>query len=216
MPPMCSIFQSASSFAKQTEQSSPILGTRGSGKSTIARKMKVTNQGGLTREELMTFRPATYRNTLDSAQAIVPAMCKINLDWVDRVSLGQCTASTRLPSQSTSWLSQLSPDGRRRRTNAYKDDKYHGNTVSYEPTTVHFDLYHISFLGSKLSRLHIVDVGCQHSERVKWFHWFENVTSVIFCAALSDYNQNRIRCQLSLILAGVYSLVPEQDRRIRE
>jgi len=32
------------------------------------------------------------------------------------------------------------------------------------------------------------DVGGQRSERKKWIHCFEGVTSIIFCVALSDYD----------------------------
>jgi len=35
----------------------------------------------------------------------------------------------------------------------------------------------------------MVDVGGQRSERKKWIHCFENVTSIIFLAALSEYDQ---------------------------
>lgn len=34
------------------------------------------------------------------------------------------------------------------------------------------------------------DVGGQRSERKKWIHCFENVTSIIFCVALSEYDQD--------------------------
>jgi len=34
----------------------------------------------------------------------------------------------------------------------------------------------------------IVDVGGQRSERKKWMYCFENITSVIFCVALSEYD----------------------------
>ena len=34
-----------------------------------------------------------------------------------------------------------------------------------------------------------VDVGGQRSERKKWTHNFESVTSIIFCTALSEYDQ---------------------------
>lgn len=46
------------------------------------------------------------------------------------------------------------------------------------------------------------DVGGQRSERKKWIHCFENVTSIIFCVALSEYDQmlleesNQVSCFL--------------------
>lgn len=33
------------------------------------------------------------------------------------------------------------------------------------------------------------DVGGQRNERKKWIHCFDNVTAVIFVAALSEYDQ---------------------------
>uniref|UniRef100_A0A674ND38 Guanine nucleotide-binding protein subunit alpha n=1 Tax=Takifugu rubripes TaxID=31033 RepID=A0A674ND38_TAKRU len=44
-----------------------------------------------------------------------------------------------------------------------------------------FDLQSIIF--------RMVDVGGQRSERRKWIHCFENVTSIMFLAALSEYDQ---------------------------
>ena len=38
-------------------------------------------------------------------------------------------------------------------------------------------------------RIHMFDVGGQRSERKKWIHCFESVTSIIFCTALSEYDQ---------------------------
>lgn len=39
------------------------------------------------------------------------------------------------------------------------------------------------------NKFRIFDVGGQRNERRKWIHSFENVTAVIFVAALSEYNQ---------------------------
>jgi hypothetical protein len=39
------------------------------------------------------------------------------------------------------------------------------------------------------NRIRLVDVGGQRSERKKWIHCFQDVTSVLFCVALSEYNQ---------------------------
>ncbi|KAJ5046104.1 Guanine nucleotide-binding protein alpha-2 subunit [Penicillium rubens] len=54
--------------------------------------------------------------------------------------------------------------------------------------------------------IHMFDVGGQRSERKKWIHCFENVTSIIFCVALSEYDQvlleesNQNRMMESLVL----------------
>jgi len=39
------------------------------------------------------------------------------------------------------------------------------------------------------SKFRIIDVGGQRSERKKWMHCFENVTGVIFVAAMNEYDQ---------------------------
>lgn len=37
--------------------------------------------------------------------------------------------------------------------------------------------------------IHLFDVGGQRSERKKWIHCFDNVTAIMFCVALSEYDQ---------------------------
>lgn len=60
-------------------------------------------------------------------------------------------------------------------------------------------------MGSNL-KLHIYDVGGQRSERKKWIHCFDSVTIIIFCVALSEYDQflledqSQNRFQESLVL----------------
>jgi len=44
---------------------------------------------------------------------------------------------------------------------------------------------HFSIEGNKFL---LVDVGGQRSERRKWIHCFSDVTAIIFCLALSEYN----------------------------
>jgi hypothetical protein len=56
---------------------------------------------------------------------------------------------------------------------------------------------HSFFLKSKSSLTTFnfqVDVGGQRSERRKWIHCFENVTSIMFLVALSEYDQVLVEC----------------------
>ena len=47
----------------------------------------------------------------------------------------------------------------------------------------------IVMIGTYCPHCMMVDVGGQRSERRKWIHCFENVTSIIFLVALSEYDQ---------------------------
>jgi hypothetical protein len=55
----------------------------------------------------------------------------------------------------------------------------------------------------------MVDVGGQRSERRKWIHCFENVTSIMFLVALSEYDQvlvesdSEVKWRLLLGVAGI-------------
>ena len=37
---------------------------------------------------------------------------------------------------------------------------------------------------------HVFDMGGQRSERKKWIHCFENVTTILFIVAVSEYDQS--------------------------
>jgi len=49
--------------------------------------------------------------------------------------------------------------------------------------------FHDAYCILSVFRIHMFDVGGQRSERKKWIHCFESVTSIIFCTALSEYDQ---------------------------
>ncbi|ODV85085.1 hypothetical protein CANARDRAFT_8213 [[Candida] arabinofermentans NRRL YB-2248] len=62
--------------------------------------------------------------------------------------------------------------------------------------------------------IHLYDVGGQRSERKKWIHCFDNVTVIMFCVALSEYDQvllesssqNRLEESLNLFESVVNSM----------
>jgi guanine nucleotide-binding protein subunit alpha len=57
-----------------------MLGSGKSGKSTIAKQMKIIHQNSFLHEELLTYCLTVYQNLVDSTQAIVLAMQKIGID----------------------------------------------------------------------------------------------------------------------------------------
>lgn len=68
----------------------------------------------------------------------------------------------------------------------------------------------------------MVDVGGQRSERRKWIHCFENVTSVMFLVALSEYDQYLHEvsevsgCSLSPTRNYPSSLITQKINRMQE
>lgn len=57
-----------------------------------------------------------------------------------------------------------------------------------------------------------MDVGGQRSERRKWIHCFENVTSIIFLVALSEYDQILFESDNEV---SILSLSPYLNRDIK-
>ena len=66
----------------------------------------------------------------------------------------------------------------------------------------------------KLTVCSMFDVGGQRSERKKWIHCFENVTSIIFCVALSEYDQVLLEESNQVRGALGFSLVHFADRML--
>lgn len=58
------------------------IGSSESGKSTIVKQMKIIHQDGFSPEELLAYRMTIWRNLLESAQAIVLYIRKLQLDCV--------------------------------------------------------------------------------------------------------------------------------------
>lgn len=55
------------------------------------------------------------------------------------------------------------------------------------------------------------DVGGQRSERKKWIHCFDAVTSIIFCVALSEYDQVLLEESNQVLYIYMYIFMIEND-----
>ncbi|KAH7883433.1 guanine nucleotide binding protein, alpha subunit [Phlebopus sp. FC_14] len=213
-----------------------LLGSGESGKSTIVKQMKIIHQNGFSNDELMTFRPTIYRNTLDSAQAIVLAMRKISVDCVDALNRVHAdrimdyrvdsSPSFVFSGEIAEAIYQLWNDPIISQVMDHSSEFYLMDNASYffaEARRIGASNYlptESDILRARLKttgitdtrfnmgqlQIHMFDVGGQRSERKKWIHCFESVTSIIFCTALSEYDQvlleekNQNRMVESLIL----------------
>ncbi|ODO08355.1 guanine nucleotide-binding protein subunit alpha [Cryptococcus wingfieldii CBS 7118] len=213
-----------------------LLGSGESGKSTIVKQMKIIHQNGYSKDELLTFRGIVHKNVLDSAQALIMAMRKIGVDpedannrsYADRILEYRIDAdpSSTIPAEilfniESLWHDPVIPAVMDRSSEFYLMDSatyFFANIrkiagPDYVPDeadvlrarTKTTGISETRFNMGQLS-IHMFDVGGQRSERKKWIHCFEAVTSIIFCVALSEYDQvlleesGQNRMQESLVL----------------
>ncbi|KAJ7629552.1 G-protein alpha subunit-domain-containing protein [Mycena rosella] len=129
------------------------------------------HQGGFSLDELFAYRPTIHKNVLDSDQAAILAVHKIG---VNPVRFGNCVLvdnitdgrrSSRLRSRTQSIIPKIMDE--------HRSEFYLMDSATYFTKVL----------------IHMLDVGAQRSERKKWIHCFESVTSIIFCTALSKYDQ---------------------------
>ncbi|OGM39381.1 guanine nucleotide-binding protein alpha-3 subunit [Aspergillus bombycis] len=213
-----------------------LLGSGESGKSTIVKQMKIIHQNGYTVEELALYRLTVCKNLLDCAKSLVGAYHQFSLepssqkvrDYVQYISdynidpdphttldtkVGEaityiwndpCT-STVLEHQNEFYLMDSAPYFFEEAKRISSADFIPNVNDVLRARTKTTGIYETRFTMGQLS-IHMFDVGGQRSERKKWIHCFENVTSIIFCVALSEYDQvlleesNQNRMMESLVL----------------
>lgn len=194
-----------------------LLGTGESGKSTFIKQMRIIHGAGYTDEDKRTHIKLVYQNIFMAMQSMIRAMdllkiqyedptCQEKADLVKGVDYETVTAfeASYVIAIKDLWSDPGIQDcyGRRREYQLTDSAKYYLSDIDrvaghgYIPTEQDilrvrvpttgiieypFDLQEIRF--------RMVDVGGQRSERRKWIHCFENVTSIIFLVALSEYDQ---------------------------
>ncbi|KAG8855304.1 Guanine nucleotide-binding protein alpha-2 subunit [Tulasnella sp. 330] len=196
-----------------------LLGSGESGKSTIVKQMKIIHQNGYTPEELSVFRLVVYKNLVDSAKDVVMAMKKVGVDCVEGINRRyaaeilayevETDPTFRLSSDIPIAIESLWKDPIIATVMDHSTEFYLMDSASYFFSQVQrigardyipnesdvlraraktTGISETRFNMGQLS-IHMFDVGGQRSERKKWIHCFEAVTSIIFCVALSEYDQ---------------------------
>lgn len=192
-----------------------LLGAGDSGKSTIAKQMKIIHLDGFSHEERLSYKTAIANNVLTSIRTLIHQVHKfgyslergnearaqkildiprdkepcvtpdvgedIAILWKDRAIRDTFIRSSEYQlSDSTQYyfehIARVAKEG-------YVPDVQDVLRSRVKTTGVvetAFDVEDIVF--------RLVDVGGQRSERRKWIHCFEDVTAIIFCVAISEYD----------------------------
>ncbi|OQV11537.1 Guanine nucleotide-binding protein subunit alpha-11 [Hypsibius exemplaris] len=194
-----------------------LLGTGESGKSTFIKQMRIIHGTGYTEEDRRHFIRLVFQNIFMAMQSMIRAMETLHISFQDPRNAENARLVKSVDYENVSTferhfvvaVKQLWADSgvqevydRRREYQLTDSAKYYLTDIdritepSYLPTQQDvlrvrvpttgiieypFDLESIIF--------RMVDVGGQRSERRKWIHCFENVTSIMFLVALSEYDQ---------------------------
>ena len=194
-----------------------LLGAGESGKSTIAKQMKILYKDGYSDKERSAFRHVVYANVVQSMAAIVKAMplLQIEFDNSERlddskliIQTSQMLNDFELAGKIGEALKRLWDDAGVRECFKHSR-KYQLNdsaeyyleeldrlcTQDYTPSEQDVLRTRVKTTGITETRFNyknlefrLIDVGGQRSERKKWIHCFEDVTAIIFCVALSAYD----------------------------
>jgi GTPase SAR1 family protein len=199
-----------------TEVKLLLLGAGESGKSTIAKQMKIIHLQGFTAEERLTYKSIIYNNLVASMKALVQAARDKDIplgagvtEAADRIGAIDVQFFTGvLTPEISSDIKQLWTDDGIKQAYTRQSEFQLNDSAAY-----YFD--HIDRLSAadyvpseqdvlrsrakttgiietdftlEKTKFRMVDVGGQRSERKKWMHCFQDVTAVIFCVALSEYD----------------------------
>ncbi|KAJ7083902.1 G-protein alpha subunit [Mycena epipterygia] len=207
-----------------------LLGSHGSGKSMLVKRMKLIHQG-FDACELAESRTTIYRNVLDSAGTLARVVRRVGVDVLEEGERAHATLllaafpaarRTEVPTPAVDVLSQtanaiLTPAladaiwhvARAPAVERLLEEFYLMDSASHFFTSIHRiaaptyvpseeDIIHASENSPAITEtqlrmgglsIRIIDVGGQRSHHKKWIHCFESVTSIIFCTALSEYDQ---------------------------
>ncbi|XP_044585619.1 G protein alpha q subunit isoform X3 [Cotesia glomerata] len=194
-----------------------LLGTGESGKSTFIKQMRIIHGSGYSDEDKRGFIKLVYQNIFMAMQSMIRAMDLLKISYGDSSSQEKAElvrsvdfeTVTTFESPYVEAIKDLWADSgiqecydRRREYQLTDSAKYYLMEIdrvaapNYLPTEQDILRVRVPTTGIieypfdlEEIRFRMVDVGGQRSERRKWIHCFENVTSIIFLVALSEYDQ---------------------------
>lgn len=193
-----------------------LLGAGESGKSTIFKQMRVLYGAALSVEEKQVITPIVYANTIFCMKTLVQETGK--LGFLDEVSpdnmkyfdiLSKCDENRAIDVQLGTAIEALWADPgithtweNRANFQIVESVKYYFNEIGrimqpdYVASQQDMLLSRVRTSGIVTekyvidgSNFEMYDVGGQRNERKKWIHCFDDVTAVIFVAALSEFDQ---------------------------
>lgn len=191
-----------------------LLGTGGSGKSTIAKQMKIIHLSGFSQEERVGFKNVVYHNVLRAAQTLIqqaklrklPFNNPEAVDIVEAVPLNGITINytSNISSAIDTVWKEPSIKQVYGLSNEYQLDDSAGffldncerfSEPGFIPTEI--DILRVRAKTTGIVEIHfvikkkqfrLVDVGGQRNERKKWIHCFQDVTAIIYCCAMNEYD----------------------------
>jgi len=195
-----------------------LLGAGESGKSTFFKQMKIINLNGYSDKEREDFKKIVYSNILGNAVALLEGSQKLgvaispdNKEAAQRVfsvdaaqDFGENGLTVLVPDLKKLWSDPGIQTCYTRSSEFQLNDStdYFFQNLDrivqkdYIPNVD--DILRIRIKTSGITEIDfnvgkdkfvVVDVGGQRSERRKWIHCFQDVTAIIFFAALSEYDQ---------------------------
>jgi len=191
-----------------------LLGAGESGKSTIAKQMKIIHKSGFNNEERINYKSIVYNNLVSAMRSLIKGTRDLgikisNSQACDRVMAnyeeyfsGPLTAEM-VDDIKALWKDPGIQEAFSRQSefqlidsaNYYFENIDRLSAPDYIPNEQDVlrsrakttGIIEMEFDVEK-THFRMVDVGGQRSERKKWMHCFQEVTAVIFCVALSEYD----------------------------